>query len=56
MLRESEKQLYGNEQYEGFGIDLIMEMANLEDLTIHLSYKKIRAMVLETKKLESGQE
>lgn len=30
MLRESEKQLYGNEQYEGFGIDLIMEMANLE--------------------------
>lgn len=29
MLKESETQLYGNEQYEGFGIDLIEEMAAL---------------------------
>lgn len=29
MLKESETQLYGNEQYEGFGIDLIEEMATL---------------------------
>lgn len=29
MLKESETQLYGNEQYEGFGIDLIEEMAVL---------------------------
>lgn len=30
MLKESETQLYGNEQYEGFGIDLIEEMASLK--------------------------
>lgn len=29
MLKESETQLFGNEQYEGFGIDLIEEMAAL---------------------------
>lgn len=29
MLKESETKLYGNDQYEGFGIDLIEEMAAL---------------------------
>lgn len=29
MRKESEKQLHGDDQYEGFGIDLIEEMAAL---------------------------
>jgi ionotropic glutamate receptor len=29
MLREDSKKLIGNERYEGFGIDLIQEIANM---------------------------
>lgn len=30
MLKESANQLYGNEQFEGFAIDLIAELAAME--------------------------
>lgn len=30
MLKESQTQLYGNERFEGFGIDLIAELAAME--------------------------
>lgn len=31
MLKESQTQLYGNERFEGFAIDLIAELAAMEN-------------------------
>lgn len=31
MLKESQTQLYGNERFEGYGIDLIAELAAMEN-------------------------